>query len=126
MGGGPGFAVVVGEPGIGKSRLAAQFAAEVHAGGAVVIAGAAQEEQLWAYQPLVGALRPAVGAALPAVTGVVDDAVARAQLHERLASLLEQASGGRALLLVLDDVHSVAPDTLSFLRTVAAPGRGVP
>ncbi len=42
------FAVVIGEPGIGKSRLAAEFAAEVHAGGATVIAGAAQEEQLWA------------------------------------------------------------------------------
>jgi DNA-binding SARP family transcriptional activator len=124
--GGPGFAVVVGEPGIGKSRLAAQFAAEVHAGGAAVIAGAAQEEQLWAYQPIVDALRPAAGDELPVVTGLVDDAVAWAQLHERLASLLEQASGGRPLLLVLDDVQWADPDTLAFLRTVAGRGLAVP
>ena len=107
---------MIGEPGIGKSRLAAQFAAELHAGGAAVIAGAAQEEQLWAYQPIVDALRPTAGDAFPAVTGLVDDAVARARLHERLASLLEQASGGRALLLVLDDAHWADPDTLAFLR----------
>ena len=124
--GGPAFAVVVGEPGIGKSRLAAQFAAEVHAGGATVIAGAAQEEQLWAYQPIVDALRPVAGDELPVVTGVVDDAVARARLHERLASLLEQASAGRSLLLVLDDVQWADPDTLAFLRTIAGRGLAAP
>ncbi len=122
----PAFAVVAGEPGIGKSRLAAQFAAEVHAGGAAVIAGAAQEEQLWAYQPIVDALRPAAGDELPVVTGVVDDGAARAQLHERLATLLEQASGGRSLLLVLDDMHWADPDTLAFLRSVAGRGLAVP
>ena len=124
--GGPGFAIVVGQPGIGKSRLAAQFAAEVHAGGAAVIAGAAQEEQLWAYQPIIDALRPVAGDEFPVVTGVVDDAVARATLHERLASLLERASGGRALLLVFDDVHWADPDTLAFLRSVAGRGLAVP
>jgi DNA-binding SARP family transcriptional activator len=124
--GGPAFAVVAGEPGIGKSRLAAQFASEVHAGGAAVIAGAAQEEQLWAYQPIVDALRPVAGDEFPVVTGVVDAGVARAQLHERLASLLEQASGGRPLLLVLDDMHWADPDTLAFLRSVAGRGLAVP
>ncbi|MGZ4227329.1 MAG: ATP-binding protein [Solirubrobacteraceae bacterium] len=124
--GGPAFAIVVGEPGIGKSRLAAQFAAEVHASGAAVLAGAAQEEQSWAYQPIADALRPVAGEELPAVTGIVDDVVAQARLHERLASLLEQASGGRALLLVLDDVQWADPDTLAFLRSVAGRGLAVP
>ena len=91
-----------------------------------MIAGAAQEEQLWAYQPIVDALRPAAGDELPEVTGVVDDAVARARLHERLASLLEHASGGRALVLVLDDAHWADPDTLAFLRYVAGLGLAVP
>lgn len=124
--GGPAFAIVLGEPGIGKSRLAAQFAAEVHAGGAAVIAGAAQEEQSWAYQPIVDALRPLLGDELPAVTGVIDAAVAQARLHERLATLLEQASGGRSLLLLLDDLHWADPDTLAFLRGVATRGLAVP
>jgi DNA-binding SARP family transcriptional activator/tetratricopeptide (TPR) repeat protein len=124
--GGPAFAIIVGEPGIGKSRLAAQFAAEVLASGAVVLAGAAQEEQSWAYQPIADALRPVAGEELPAVTAIVDDAVAQAQLHERLASLLEHASGGRALLLVLDDVQWADPDTLAFLRSVAGRGLAVP
>src|SRR5262249_5052350 len=123
---GPAVALVAGEPGIGKSRLAAQFAAEVHASGAVVIAGAAQEEQSWAYQPIADALRAVAGDELPAVSGIVDDAVARARLHERLAGPLERASGGRALLLVLDDVHWAAPDTLAFLRSIAGRGLAVP
>src|SRR5207245_1999738 len=47
---------VSGEPGIGKSRLAARFAAEVHALDATVLFGRCDEEVLRPYQPFAEAL----------------------------------------------------------------------
>ena len=49
--------LVAGEPGIGKSRLIAEAAQQLHARGAVVLYGRCDEEALVAYQPLVEALR---------------------------------------------------------------------
>ena len=53
-----GVVVLAGEPGIGKTRLAREFADVAHADGAVLYA-ACQEEALVAYQPFVEALRGA-------------------------------------------------------------------
>lgn len=50
-------ALVCGEPGIGKTRLAAELAASVHDEGAVVLAGRCDEELGLPYQPFVEALR---------------------------------------------------------------------
>ena len=52
-----GLVALAGEPGIGKTRLAARFAAEVHAEGSIVLYGRADEESVWPYQPFVEALR---------------------------------------------------------------------
>ncbi len=49
--------LVSGEPGIGKTRLAAQLARQVHHDGAVVLLGRCEEEIGVPYQPLVEALR---------------------------------------------------------------------
>src|SRR3954447_24158215 len=49
-GAGGGVVIVTGEPGIGKTRLAARLAVEVHAGGGVVLCGRADEENVWPYQ----------------------------------------------------------------------------
>ena len=51
-----GSSCVAGEPGIGKTRLASEFAREAHADGTVLYAGC-QEEALVSYQPFVEALR---------------------------------------------------------------------
>jgi DNA-binding SARP family transcriptional activator/tetratricopeptide (TPR) repeat protein len=52
---------LVGEPGIGKSRLAQAIADEARAAGAVVLATSAYAaEQRIAYGPIVGALEPAL------------------------------------------------------------------
>lgn len=45
------FAIVVGEAGLGKTRLAARFASEVHESGGTVLYGRCDEEPLLAYQP---------------------------------------------------------------------------
>lgn len=125
--GGMEFALVVGEPGIGKTRLAARFAAEAHAGGAAVLAGRAEHDSGQGYQPLAEALR-AAGLAFPASADEVssDDHAGRLRLHDSLADLLDRAAAGRPLLLVIDDVHWADAATLGFLRQLASRGSAVP
>ena len=125
--GGNEFAVIVGEPGIGKSRLAARFAAEVHAGGATVLAGVAEEDGSRPYGPIVDALDGDGGPeGMSAVTSAIDEATARVRLQARLAAALERAATGRSLLLVLDDLHWADPDTLAFLRHLGHRGLAAP
>ena len=52
-----GIVVLAGEAGVGKTRLAARFAAAAHAGGATVLHGRIDEETVVPYQPFVEALR---------------------------------------------------------------------
>ena len=61
------LAMVVGEPGIGKTRLLAEFAETVHSMGAGVLYGRAEEDALLPYQPFMDALRGALewGIAVP-------------------------------------------------------------
>ena len=120
--GGVGVALVVGEPGIGKSRLAARFAAEVHAGSAAVLAGRAERELDQPYAPLVEAL----GAESPDVRGASDVQAGRVRLHDSLVEAIEHAAAGRPLLLVLDDVHWADAATLAFLHHLTARGAVVP
>ena len=54
-----------GEPGIGESRLAAQFAATVHERGTTVLFGRCDEEALRPYQPFAEALSSYLHAFLP-------------------------------------------------------------
>ncbi len=49
--------LLTGDPGIGKSRLAAEIARRAHEAGAFVLAGRSPEEALVPYQPFVEALR---------------------------------------------------------------------
>src|SRR5579862_4645455 len=99
-GGGVRFAAVVGEAGIGKSRLAARFAGELHAGGDTVLAGRSAREP---GEPLVPLLE-AFGDALPPVEGLTetetDARAGRPRLYDVLAEALEHAAAGRPLLLV--------------------------
>ena len=62
---GPRVVMLAGEPGIGKTRLAAHVAAGVHAGGALVLYGRCDEDTLVPHQPFVEALERHL-AALPA------------------------------------------------------------
>jgi DNA-binding SARP family transcriptional activator len=120
--GGLGFVVIVGEPGIGKSRLAAEFAAEAHGAGATVLAGRAAREQAEPYAALVEALgAELVAADEPAQS---DARAGRLRRNDTLADALEQAAAGRPLLLVLDDLQWADRATLDFLRHLA--GRSSP
>src|SRR5207249_5622592 len=54
--------LLAGEPGIGKTRLATEFAHGAHAEGATVLLGRCSEETLVPYQPFVEALHHYVAA----------------------------------------------------------------
>jgi DNA-binding SARP family transcriptional activator len=117
VGGGVRFAVVVGEPGIGKSRLAATFAGELHAAGDTVLAGRSPREP---GEPLVPLLE-ALGEAAPHLEepSDADTRAGRLRLNDALADRLEHAAAGRPLLLVLDDLQWADGATLDVLRHLA-------
>ncbi len=133
------LAVVAGEPGIGKTRLLAEFAAMVQATGAGVLYGRAEEDALLPYQPFADALRGALewGIAVPdpdtlaaIVPGLThrsprsaispeDPPAGRLRLFEAVRGSLEAAATARPLLLALDDLHWADRPTLRLLAYLA-------
>jgi DNA-binding SARP family transcriptional activator len=137
------FVLLAGEPGIGKTRLAGELAAEAHAAGAHVLFGRCDQEPLASYQPFTEALRQwvaivpvsearAVGAGTaPALAGLLPELAARvgvppgAEAQDRLA--LYDAVGGllaaiamtAPAVLLIDDLHAADLPTLALLRRLA-------
>jgi len=133
--------VIGGEPGIGKTRLASEFAAAVHEQGALVLYGRCDEGLAVPYQPFVEALRrytsavgldglraglghlaPELGRLLPELAGGLGEPVRadpeseRFALFEAVAALIEVMTREQRALLVLDDLHWAARPTLLLLR----------
>ncbi|MGE0000165.1 MAG: BTAD domain-containing putative transcriptional regulator, partial [Ilumatobacteraceae bacterium] len=130
--------LIEGESGIGKTRLAAQFAVEAHARGAIVMWGRATAEAIVPYEAMVEALRTVLrtvsdearqrvldgrkglGILVPFVGDDVegDEAPApelgtdRYVLFETVAELLEAESAMHPIVFVIDDVQYV--DGLTF------------
>jgi DNA-binding SARP family transcriptional activator/tetratricopeptide (TPR) repeat protein len=144
-----GVVLLVGDPGVGKTRLATHFAEEVHLQGGAVLYGRADAEALLPYQPfaealdhllshagaefsgdaerelgLVNRLFPSVRTHAGAVATPVDDETVRYQAFEAVVSLLARASAGWPLLLVLDDLHWADRPTLRLLRHVLRQAEG--
>ncbi len=143
--GGRGLILIVGEPGIGKTRLMSEFALEAHEHGSVLYASC-QEEALLSNQPIVEALRtytrstrldwshldvgpgtaqltrlvPELAAALPAENTQQDDPETRRYLlFEAVSLFLGEASARTPLALVLDDLHWADRATVQLLRYLA-------
>jgi DNA-binding SARP family transcriptional activator len=101
--GGVGPAQVVllaGEAGIGKSRLAARFAAEAGAAGATVLYGACEEQALVPYEAFAEA------------AGTSAD-------REEIEARVTGAAATSAVVLVLDDLHLADRNTLALLARIA-------
>lgn len=145
-----GLAFVTGEPGIGKTRLTAEYALDVYSRGGVVLWGRSFEEGLVPYQPFVQALRHyllecdpdelrlqlAVGAAelarlvpelearLRPMSSVQEEIEGgRYRLFEAVAALLADIAAAHPLLLVLDDLQWADQATLLLLKHVAVDPR---
>ena len=142
--------MLAGEPGIGKTRLAAEIARLAHRSGATVLFGRCHEEALLPYQPFVEALRQYVAACsdaelrarlgegggelgrlVPALADRFPDLpepVAgdpegeRFRLFEAFVSLLAGAARPQHAVLVLDDLHwGDRPTLLLLAHIVRAP-----
>ena len=113
-GGSPAFAVLTGEPGIGKSRLGAEIAARAEAGGARVLLGRCSQDDgappLWPWRGVLAGL----GTELPA-PGPTDDVGASFRTWEQIVGDLERAAADRLTVVLLDDLHWADPSTLRVL-----------
>jgi class 3 adenylate cyclase/tetratricopeptide (TPR) repeat protein len=138
--------LITGEPGIGKTRLAAQIAGDAHAGGATVLCGRCDVELGVPYQPFVEALThyarfapqplladhrakfghelarlvPELGAGGPVAALEQSRAENRYLMFASVAGLLRAASLQTPLVLVLDDLHSADRATLLLLKYLLA------
>jgi DNA-binding SARP family transcriptional activator len=138
------LALLGGEPGIGKTRLAAQFAQRAHAGGANVLYGRCDEEPLRSVGPFVQALRqwfagsgpsalpeplrpfggelqrllPELQTRFPGLPAplALDPEGARARQFDAIAAVIADAARRTPLVLVLDDLHWADHASLLMLR----------
>jgi class 3 adenylate cyclase/tetratricopeptide (TPR) repeat protein len=139
-------ALLAGEPGVGKTRLAAELAIRVHDDGGVVLAGRCDEDLGVPYQPFVeagrhfvdhtqpGELKERLGRYGGELTRLIPELAERApglapplqsdpeteryRLFDAVAAWLSAASAEEPVLLVLDDLQWAAKPTLLLLRHV--------
>ena len=143
-------AFLAGEPGVGKTRLAAELAMRVHDEGATVLAGRCDEDLGVPYQPFVEALRhfvdhapdlehrlgryggelarlvPELGDRAPGLAAPIrsDPEMERYRLFDAVAAWLTATAVQEPLMVVLDDLQWAAKPTLMLLRHVVASARG--
>jgi class 3 adenylate cyclase/pimeloyl-ACP methyl ester carboxylesterase len=139
--------LLVGEPGIGKTRLAVEFALQAYAEGAEALAGRVDSAAVLAYQPFVAALtsrlaghrlnelRARLGTtgaelALQALelgshtyaAGTGDDEGKqdsdRQRLSQTLASLFGETPLAQPTVLLLDDLHRADGSTIELLAHI--------
>jgi class 3 adenylate cyclase/tetratricopeptide (TPR) repeat protein len=149
------LALVVGEPGIGKTTLCAWLAAEVRERGGLVLTGHSYEEGSLSlpYLPFVEALRAYIedrgreqlrrelGPSATEIARIVpevrdllgvepgpstDPETDRYRLFQAVLSTLRMITATRPLLLVLEDLHDADRGTLDLLLHLARNLNGLP
>jgi len=128
-----GFWCLAGEPGLGKSRLAAELRSAAGAAGMLVAHGSAVEGVHTPYRPLTEALllacpdgppevptlrmfRAALAQVLPTWSAEAAAQAPPVVVGEGVRRLLVHAAGDAGCLLVLDDLHWADPETVAVLR----------
>lgn len=119
--GAPAAAVLTGEPGIGKSRLAAEVMLQARRRGAQVVVGRCTQDEgappLWPWKAVLDGL----GADLLATVqdaggGSGEDEGGRFRAWERVVDVVRRAAGDRPTVVLLDDLHWADVSTLRVLR----------
>jgi DNA-binding SARP family transcriptional activator len=147
------LALVSGEPGIGKTRLASHAALEARSEGAIVLYGRTEEELAIPYGPWLEALTCYVahgpeavlrahvesqgGELARVVPGLkkrladvpppreTDPDTERYLLWGAVVELLREASSGEPVVLVLDDLQWADKSTLQLLKHLVSHGQGL-
>src|SRR3984885_2284289 len=144
--GGRQIIFIGGEPGAGKSRLAAEIAAAVHHQGAVVLLGNCSPGPGGPYQPFTECLEQLLGGTQPgALSACVPDSAAellrltplvwrhrpelaapagdgseyRRELFDAVAALLHAVGEQRPVVCVLEDLHWARQPVLQLLDHVS-------
>jgi len=117
-----GFVSVLGPEGIGKTRLVAELACEVHEDGAAVLYGRCDHAHRGARALLDQALQSA-GSSLGHVEGGPEDA---GDMAAAVARHLPTWSQGRPVLVVLDDLHLADAEALEIVADLAGWCRAAP
>ena len=119
----PGFVVLTGEPGIGKSRLAAEIASLARAYGHVVAVGRCSQDEgappLWPWRTVFDT----VGVDLPPTD---DGEGADFRSWERIARGVEDFAARQPLTVVVEDLHWADTATLRVLRLLTEIDAEVP
>lgn len=138
--------LLVGEPGIGKTRLASELAVHAHSRGAIALYGRADEELTVPYQPWVEAMTylldqapgelvdeairlhgPELALLVPqirrshpdlATPHATDPETERYLLLQAVTATLELLGAESPVVLVLDDLHWAGKPTMTMLRHV--------
>ncbi len=123
----PRLALVQGEPGIGKTRIAAEFAERCYRGGTTVLWGRCTEDGGVPFEALAAALGPLVGTVAATTPlwhlfGVPDEPTLRGdpdlerhRMFQTVTELLERTAADAPVLLVIDDLQWVDRSTLALL-----------
>ena len=134
---------IVGEPGIGKTRLLAELGSRADGAGHLVLTGSASELEAdlpyWVFvdalEEYVGGLEPQRLAALdqeaqaelphvfPALPGSREEAPPdlkdeRYRTHHAVRALLQLLAAGRPLVVTLDDLHWADPGSIDLLAAL--------
>ena len=114
----PSYAALTGEPGIGKSRLAAELVARARTRGVRVLVGRCTQDDgappLWPWASVLAPLGVDVVAEPPDT-----DEGGQFRAWERIARSVRDAAREQPLLVVLDDLHWADASTLRVLRLLA-------
>jgi DNA-binding CsgD family transcriptional regulator len=145
--GGRRILLLGGEAGVGKTRLALEFARACHAEGATVLVGGCDSELAVPYQPWVQALEhlvraqpalvagadsareigelsvlvPSIDRAMPGLPtpSTSDPESDRYRLFSAVNAVLARATRAAPVVLVVDDLHWAGVPTLALLRFLA-------
>jgi DNA-binding SARP family transcriptional activator/tetratricopeptide (TPR) repeat protein len=99
------IALIAGEPGIGKTRLALHFAFAALEQGVTVLLGRCSEEPVAPFEPYTAALMQAgVGEALVPGSGS-EDSGARHRLFDAVDAAVTDLAARTPLMIVIDDLH---------------------